>query len=96
MWIDRPREQHRAYRRNRSRAKTYDAFDTKTRARDFIDLCNEFGRDKVVARHRARAVGQAASVVAAPTPAGITLAWLEGQHVTSGNPGNDNTRSGHG
>ena len=29
----------------------------------------------------------------APTPAGITLAWLGGQYVTSGNRGNDNTRS---
>jgi hypothetical protein len=29
----------------------------------------------------------------APAPAGITLAWLGEQYVTSGNRGNDNTRS---
>jgi len=118
MWIEKRRQQHRAYWR-KPVGKDYEAFDTETQARDFIGLCDKFGRDKVVARHRARAASQAVTVVAAPTtpgvtarsgdhtitvpalaasltaptPAGITLAWLGEQYVSSGNKGNDNTRS---
>lgn len=122
MWIEKRRQQHRAYWRKPADGKDYEAFPTKTEARDFIDLCEKFGRDKVVARHRARAIGQVATVVAtpstpgapgasatlggrtitvpalaagltAPTPAGITLAWLGEQYVSSGNRGNTSTRS---
>jgi integrase len=117
MWIEKRGQQHRAYWRKPADGKDYEAFDTKTAAQDFIGLCNKFGRDKVVARHRAN--GQAATVVApsttpgaagapgghtiavpalaagltAPTPAGITLAWLGEQYASSGNRGNANTRS---
>jgi hypothetical protein len=110
MWIETRRQQHRAYWRKQSDGKDYEAFRTETQTRDFIALCDKFGRDKVVGRHRARAAGEAATVVAAPgghttgvpalaagltapTPAGITLAWLGEQYVTSGNRGNANTQS---
>ena len=73
-------------------------------------LGKKFGRDKVVARHRARGshgpgaialrtlqqsitVPALAAGLIAPTPGGITLAWLGGQYVSSGNRGNANTRS---
>ena len=113
MWIEKRRQQHRAYWRKPSDGKDYEAFRTETQARDFIGLCNKLGRDRVVARHRARAVGQASTMVSAPatqgahtstvpalaagltapTPAGITLAWLGEQYVSSGNRGNANTQS---
>jgi hypothetical protein len=113
MWIEKRRQQHRAYWRKPADGKEYEAFPTKAEARAFIDLCDKFGRDKVVSRHRARGLEQAPTVVSAPatqgahtntvpalaasltapTPAGITLAWLGEQYVSSGNKGNDNTRS---
>jgi len=77
MWIEKRRQQHRAYWRKRIDGKDYEAFGTKTQAQEFIDLCNKFGRDKVVARHRARGLEQAPTVVSAPTtpgvPAGVQL-----------------------
>jgi hypothetical protein len=62
MWIEKRRQQHRAYWRKRIDGKDYEAFGTKTQAQEFIDLCNKFGRDKVVARHRARGLEQAPTV----------------------------------
>ena len=75
MWYDKHRQQHRTYWRKPAGGRDYEAFPTETQARDFIALCKKFGRDKVVARHRGRASGQAATVVAAPaTRGGHTIA----------------------
>jgi hypothetical protein len=81
MWIERRRQQHRAYWRKPAVGKDYEAFPTKTQAQDFIDLRTKFGRDKVVARHRARDVGQAATVVATPSTPGAP-ATLGGRTIT--------------
>jgi hypothetical protein len=70
MWIEKRRQQHRAYWRKPVDGKDYEAFGTETQARDFIGLCTKFGRDKVVARHRARALEQAPTMVSAPATQG--------------------------
>ena len=111
MWYEMRRQQHRAYWRTEPVGREYEAFPTEAQARAFIAVGKEFGRDKVVARHRARDAAAPTAVAAAtpqhqsitapalaagltaPTPGGISLAWLGEQYVTSGNRGNDNTRS---
>ena len=114
MWHEKRGQQHRAYWRKQTGGKDYEVFPTESQARAFIALGRQFGRDKIVARHRARAAsattatavcasttpqGQTitapalAAGLTAPTPGGITLAWLGGQYVTSGNHGNEYTRS---
>jgi integrase len=113
MWIEKRRRQHRVYWRKPADGKDYEAFGTKEQAQEFIGLCDKFGRDKVVARHRTPALEQAPTMVSAPatrvahtitvpalaagltapTPAGITLAWLGEQYVTGNARANDLTRS---
>jgi hypothetical protein len=98
------RQQHRVYWRKATSGRDYEAFPTKDQAQAFIAVCKNFGRDKVVDRHLARAIGQAPTVVSAPAtrcphtitvpalaagltapaPAGVTLAWLGEQYVSSG------------
>ena len=110
MWYEMRRQQHRAYWRTEPVGRDYEVFPTEAQARAFIAVGKEFGRDKVVARHRARDAAAPTAVAAAtpqhqsitapalaagltaPTPGGISLAWLGEQYVTSGNRGNDNTR----
>jgi len=110
MWYEMRRRQHRVYWRKQTGGRDFEVFPTEAQARTFIALGKKFGRDKVVARHRARGshrpgaialarlqqsitVPALAAGLTAPVPGGITLAWLGGQYVSSGNRGNANTRS---
>ena len=67
MWYEMRRQQHRAYWRTEPVGRDYEVFPTEAQARAFIAVGKEFGRDKVVARHRARS-SEGPGAIALPTP----------------------------
>jgi hypothetical protein len=67
-WIEKRRQQHRVYWPKAINGRHYEPFTTEAQARAFVALCKQFGRDKVVARHRARGLGQAPTVLSPRPP----------------------------
>ena len=65
-WYEIRCQQHRVYWRKATSGRDYEAFPSKDQAQAFIAVCTKFGRDKVVDRHLARAIGQAPTLVSAP------------------------------
>jgi len=73
MWIEQRHQQHRVNWPEAPSGRDYEPFPTEAQARAFVALCKKFGRDKVVARHRARGLGQAPTKVSAPASQGALI-----------------------